>query len=317
MEYNVPSSNAYTKPHSEYSVLDDGYLRLIASPPQSLYPPMKFQNVSFSNVKLGYDSLTEGSSQTGYNVYNVAYPTACSQYNVVECPTNKVLFPLDKSPMPGHAKSGSPAPGAKAMLPAQVQEQYKRLGVKLFISADPNRPCPWCKKAIVLLQQLGLLQYTQVLNIQDAKVKQELVGLGGTGVPFFYSSSSGASVPNFVPDISSLIRRLSQRVASMAPLAGSGLPNGGTDFYLLTSDSCPHCRSFKQHLHSNNLAHFFNAVPTTDAAAMKPFADLKLTGVPAMVAKSRSNGQIKDVAVGMPDMQSFKQKVQQFLQKNM
>ena len=322
MAYSTSSSsNAYSKPHSQYSLLDDSYLKLIASPPQSLYPPMKFQNVAFNNIKLGYDALTEGTSQTGYGEYNQAYPSACSQYNVVQCPTNKVLYPFDKSPLPKIPSQAvptsaaptlaSPAPLAIQPLPAHLLEQYKRLGVRLFISTDSAKPCIHCKNAIHLLQQHQLLPFTQVLNVQDPAVMKQLTALGGKGVPLFHATATNAVVPRFVPSVTDLIHMLSLPAGSPAPAGG-----GGTDFFLLTNDACPHCRAFTQNLKAHNLSHYFQTVPVTDTARMKTFANLKLSGVPAMVARSRKTGEIKEVVTGMPDMHRFKSEVQRFLKEN-
>lgn len=318
MAYNTSSSsNAYSKPHSQYSLLDDSYLKLIASPPQSLYPSMKFQNVAFNNIKLGYDALTATPSQTGYGEYNQAYPSACSQYNVVQCPTNKVLYPFDKSPLPKVPSApvvtsapptlASPVPVA---IPPHLLEQYKRLGVRLFISTDTAKPCVHCKNAIHLLQQHQLLPFTQVLNVQDPAVLAQVKALGGKGVPLFHSVATNAVVPRFVPSITELIHLLSLPQGSAAPAGG------GTDFFLLTNDACPHCRAFTQNLKAHNLSHYFQTVPVTDAARMKSFANLKLSGVPAMVARDRRTGQIKEVVTGMPDMHRFKGEVQRFLKEH-
>jgi len=323
MEYNQSSTNAYTKPNTDYALLDNGYNTLIASPTQSLYPNMKFENVAFNNITLGYDALTKGVyTGSGYGDYNQAYPTACSQYNVVECPSNRVLYPL-KAPsqdtkMASPIKTSSPPPTTSA---EQLQQRWKALAVKLYTSQDSKKPCPWCQKAIELLQHYGLLAFTQIVNVQNDDTRVDLINHGGQGVPFFLSQATGKVYPKYSPNILEIIHILEgsshRMMGSPKPSMGSPTPSGSpnpsqTDFVLFVNPQCAHCQTFTQLAQQHNVLQHLKRVSVTDPNLMKQYQHVTVTGTPQLVAINKTNGHVKGQMKGVPSVQEFKNKILNF-----
>ena len=227
MEYNYFSENSLTNAIPEYNTLGEPNPLLAGLPAFNPYPSMAYQykNVTNDKVVLGYDALSHGPySGAGYGTYNVSYPSACSSYYVLKCPSQQIVQEVSAVSTPSPApSSASPQP----TLPTNVMTALQQLNITVYLDTSTMMG----SKISAMLHSWGISKLVNILPAQNSGYKAEMMSRGGTDSPYFFSNSTGKSFQGVPSSIMSLLQNLSMSPSGvpsaipsmppMAPMTGS------------------------------------------------------------------------------------------------
>uniref|UniRef100_A0A6C0D1G8 Thioredoxin domain-containing protein n=1 Tax=viral metagenome TaxID=1070528 RepID=A0A6C0D1G8_9ZZZZ len=209
MEYNY-SEDSLTKSTAEYNTLGEPNPLIASLPAFNPYPSMSYQykNVTNDKVVLGYDALSHGPySGSGYGTYDVSYPSACSSYYVLRCPSQQIV--QEVSPV---TASPSPSP-SQPSVPMDVMTALKSLQINAYLDTSTMMG----SKIGALLHSWGISKLVTVLPVQNSGYKAEMMSRGGTDSPYFFSNATGKSFQGVPSSINALLHSLSKSSSSHPP----------------------------------------------------------------------------------------------------
>ena len=85
-----------------------------------------------------------------------------------------------------------------------LMSKYRDLGVTLFVSPE----CPFCKKQKKFLKENGLLELTEIINIETPEGEKLFNETGEEGVPLFISKKTSKRHSGYTKDIFHLLKAL-------------------------------------------------------------------------------------------------------------
>lgn len=207
MEYNY-SEDSLTKSTAEYNTLGEPNPLIASLPAFNPYPSMSYQykNVTNEKVVLGYDALSHGPySGSGYGNYNVSYPSACSSYYVMRCPSQQIVQEVT------NVTTASPSP-SQPTVPMDIMTALKNLQINAYLDTSTMMG----SKIGALLHSWGISKLVTVLPVQNSGYKAEMMSRGGTDAPYFFSNATGKSFQGIPSSINALMHSLSKS-PSMPP----------------------------------------------------------------------------------------------------
>ena len=285
-----------TRPNNVYAKLDKyNSDNLIGPPLNPNIPPMQYIHLPREHQNYGYDTLSHDFNGIGYYNVETGYGNKCTTFDTARCPGNRVIqapmmgapsAPSAGMPAAGHPSAGMPATrenySAHANLndhvttapSAHVQQAIKDMHLDIYL--DTAR-CPHSQSMLKLLQDNGIHPIVSIHDINNPAVRQQLVALGGNGVPFVRSNTLGTTVTGLPPNVSALIKSLQHnQPVHPAPHAvashGPALPSGAQlppqlaerikdlQLTVYVSDSCHYCTIYKQFLNTHGLRPYIKMV---------------------------------------------------------
>jgi hypothetical protein len=209
MEYNY-SEDSLTKSTADYNTLGEPNPLIASLPAFNPYPSMSYQykNVTNEKVVLGYDALSHGPySGSGYGNYDVSYPSACSSYYVMRCPSQQIVQEVT------NVTTASPSPSpSQPTVPMDIMTALKNLQINAYLDTSTMMG----SKIGALLHSWGISKVVTVLPVQNSGYKAEMMSRGGTDAPYFFSNATGKSFQGIPSSINALLHSLSKS-PSMPP----------------------------------------------------------------------------------------------------
>lgn len=251
------------RPNNFYAKLDTyNQDNLIGPPVPPIVPSMQYITLPQEHVNYGYDALTHDSD--GSNYYNVTtgYGNRCTTFNTAKCPTNQIISPAGApapapAPAPAHAqvREGYCHPPSQSSPNQNLRSQINDLQPVFFLDI---KNCGHCRNMHNMLKQNQVLDLVVIKDINDPKNRQELVKLGGQGVPFIVSKRYGSNVTGVPPNLPALVMTLKQQKPKVSPQLAAQLKDLNLVVYV--SDMCSYCKMYKQFIHENGLRPFIRIV---------------------------------------------------------
>lgn len=270
---NTELGYVVTKPNNVYAQLDTYNNDSIIGPPVSpIIPSMNYIQLPRDYTNYGYNSLSHDFDGNGYyNVMN-GYGKKCTTFDMAKCPRNQIITPVGAGPAP----AGYPAPAVREGFD-NTKNTVRDLSLYIYVD-DKN--CPHCHTLKKLLIDNGLANDVILKDINDPAVKDELLKIGGTGVPFTVSKKLGTSVTGAPPSINALVKSLtSESPASREHDIYDTIRDLQLTVY--TSPDCAACAVYKQFIDQNGLRPYIKIVDVTNKDDVDNDVFLKTNSLPA------------------------------------
>jgi glutaredoxin len=252
-----------TKPSNFYAKLNSYNQDSVFGPPvPPIVPSMQYITLPQEHVNYGYDALTHHGDGNNYYSVTTGYGNKCTTFNTAKCPTNQIIGGAGAVPAPAPApevREGFCHPQQKRNKTSDLKTKIKNLNLLIYVD---TQNCGHCQNMKKLLRQNDLLDVVELKEITIPCNRQELLSLGGQGVPFILSRNLGTSVTGVPPNLEGLVVMLRQQKKPQESKIPPHLEKKLKDLKLViyVSDMCSHCKMYKQFINENGIRHLFKIV---------------------------------------------------------
>ena len=249
-----------TRPNNFYAKLDSYNQDTLFGPPvPPIVPSMQYITLPQEHVNYGYDALTHDSDGSRYYSVTAGYGKKCTTFNTAKCPTNQVIGGTGLAPSPAPApapmlREGFCHPPSTSQ-PLNLKKQFADLDLVIYVDGVH---CGHCINLKRMLKENDLLGVVELKDINTASYRQELIKLGGQGVPFMKSKRLGTTVTGVPPHMEAVIVMFHEQKPKVPENLASKLKDLKLVVYV--SDMCSYCKMYKQFIKDNDLRPFFKIV---------------------------------------------------------
>lgn len=273
---------SYTSSYNDYTKLSTYLEKQQWGPKENMPipPPMNIPIIPEYQQNYGINTLSHGYNGVGYYTIETGYgqKNQCTTFNLASCPSNRPIAPFTK-------KEISSSPSSVESYVSGGQE------VHVFI----KNGCPFCTKFNT--DYLPKLRHFPNISaiVHDIDIPEESTlfqKLGGTGVPFFYSSKTKQKfqgLPKSLPQLLNALHLLATAPSSSTP-SHSMSPSHASDpvkdllIQIVISNSCRYCHQLVNMLKQHGLIDKVKVWESSDPNAQELIRKYSVRGFPFVLS---------------------------------
>ena len=248
-----------TRPNNFYAKLDTyNQDSLIGPPVPPIVPSMQYITLPQEHANYGYDALTHHGDGSNYYSVTTGYGNKCTTFSTAKCPTNQIISPAGA---PAPAPAPAPAVREGFCQPSSGESSLKKkiAQLDLLIYVDTEN-CGHCQNMKKMLRQHGVLDVVQLKEIKIQSHREELLKMGGQGVPFIHSRRTQTSITGVPPNLEGMIVMLKQQEKNPKVSAQTEKQLRDLKLIVYVSDMCSYCKMYKQFIQEQGIRHLVKIV---------------------------------------------------------
>ena len=269
---------SYTSSFNDFTKLSTYFEKQQWGPKENnpIPPPMNYPLIPVYNQNYGINTLSHGYNGVGYYTIETGYgqKNQCTTFNVASCPSNIPVAPFTKI---GTSPSLAPSSSKEFYSPNKELHIFLKQG------------CPYCDEVKrVYLSKLKHVPDTNIV-IHDINTPSEIQlfqKLGGTGVPFFYSSKTQNVFQGLPSSLEQLLNslQLSASPSSVQNVPSSVDPIKDLLIQIIISNSCKYCHQLVNMLKQHNVIDKIKIWTSSDPDAQNIINKYSVRGFPFIIS---------------------------------
>ena len=294
MAYAFDSDNYdnYTKPSREYGILGVNYnQQLVPLIQNNPYAGMETQYMADPNGNNSYFTLMkENNGQPYSTIAGYGYPNTCSFYNIIQCPTNKVIRKFGEAPPMGTQLPVTTSMPLKtcdstAVPTLNMTDIIRFMNYNHFVVyADASSAAQVLQIFPEMLRQ-GYLTFVDITT-DAGKADMASKGMDNQQYPIIVSSASGAMYrgvpPSFPAFQSYFMNAAAIPFSDMNTSTPQIIVDPAVNFVLVWSKTCPYSRNLYEDVMNNaTVSMMTKAIEASDVQAIMTYVGKDISKITA------------------------------------